>query len=149
MTEKAIFTNICMIEDQEGNVVVQQRLNSNWPGITFPGGHVDKEESFVESCIREVKEETGLTINHPILCGIKQFPTEEDERYVVLFFKASEFEGTLQSSEEGEVFWVAKSKLLDYELAPDFELMLPLFEDPMLSEFYYRKDKEDWEITLY
>jgi len=39
--EKTIFTNMCMVYDDNGNVLVQNRLNPDWPGITFPGGHVD------------------------------------------------------------------------------------------------------------
>ena len=61
-SEKAIFTNLCMIYDDAGNLLVQDRKDPQWPGITFPGGHVEPGESFVESVIREVYEETGLTI---------------------------------------------------------------------------------------
>ena len=54
--EKIELTNMCMIYDNDGNVVVQEKLNKNWGGITFPGGHVETGESFVDSVIREVKE---------------------------------------------------------------------------------------------
>ena len=87
--ETAVFTNMCMITDGNGNVLVQDRLNPDWPGITFPGGHVEPEESFTQSVIREVYEETGLTIEDPVLCGTKQFQTKTDARYVVFFYKAS------------------------------------------------------------
>ena len=70
--EQAIFCNMCMIRDGE-KVLVLDRKNPDWPGITFPGGHVEKEESFVDAIIREVYEETGLTISFPLLCGTKQF----------------------------------------------------------------------------
>ena len=60
-TEPAVFTNMCMIT-QEGRVLVQDRKNLDWPGVTFPGGHVEPNESFEESVVREVREETGLTI---------------------------------------------------------------------------------------
>ena len=50
--EKCVLTNMCMVYD--GNrILVQDRMNPNWPGITFPGGHIDPKESFVESVIRE------------------------------------------------------------------------------------------------
>ena len=43
---------MCMVYD--GNrILVQDRMNPNWPGITFPGGHIEPKESFVESVIRE------------------------------------------------------------------------------------------------
>ena len=69
--EKAELTNMCMIYDGAGRVVVQDKVGKSWGGITFPGGHVEKDESFVDSVIREVKEETGLDIQSPKLCGIK------------------------------------------------------------------------------
>ena len=69
-SEPAIFTNMCMICDGRGNVLVQDRRNPDWPGVTFPGGHVEKNEAFTDSVVREVFEETGLTIEHPRLCGV-------------------------------------------------------------------------------
>ena len=60
--EKVILTNMCMVYDNKGNILVQERVNKDWPGITFPGGHVEPRESFVRSVIREVREETGLTV---------------------------------------------------------------------------------------
>ena len=62
--EKAELTNMCMIYDGAGRVVVQDKVGKNWGGITFPGGHVEKDESFVDSVIREVKEETGLDVSN-------------------------------------------------------------------------------------
>ena len=52
--EKAELTNMCMIYDGAGRVVVQDKVGKSWGGITFPGGHVEKDESFVDSVIREV-----------------------------------------------------------------------------------------------
>ena len=147
-SESAVFTNMCMICDNNGNILVQNRKNPNWPGITFPGGHVEHGESFVESVIREVKEETGFDIENPILCGIKQFQDRSDSRYVVLFYKCSHFSGELQSSDEGEIFWIPRSELLNYPLANDFERMLEIFESDDLSEFYYYKEKDQWKIKL-
>ena len=147
-SERAVFTKMCMICDNNGNILVQNRKNPNWPGITFPGGHVEHGESFVESVIREVKEETGFDIENPILCGIKQFQDRSDSPYVVLFYKCSHFSGELQSSDEGEVFWIPRSELLNYPLANDFERMLEIFESDDLSEFYYYKEKDQWKIKL-
>lgn len=146
--ERAIFTNMCMIRDEAGNILVQNRKNPDWPGITFPGGHVEPGESFVESVIREVREETGLTVDNPVLCGVKQFQTEADARYVVLFFKATRYHGKLQSSDEGEVFWIPRNTLPQYTLANDFEDMLRIFESNDLSEFYYYKESDNWQMKL-
>lgn len=147
-SEAAVFTNMCMISDGFGNVLVQDRQNPDWPGITFPGGHVEKGESFVESVIREVREETGLTIENPVLCGVKQFQTHEDDRYVVLFYRANRFSGELKGSHEGEVFWIPRDALTNYPLADDFEDMVRIFESEDLSEFYYYKENGQWQMKL-
>lgn len=146
--EQAVFTNMCMVYDSNGNILVQDRKNPNWPGITFPGGHVEHGESFVESVIREVREETGLTIEKPMLCGIKQFQTSDDIRYIVLLYKSCHFSGDLRSSDEGEVFWIPRNQLYQYPLAHEFDSMVKVFESDELSEFYYFKKDGDWNLKL-
>lgn len=63
--ERVVLTNMCMIYDGKGNILVQDRLDPEWPGVTFPGGHVEPGESFTKAVIREVWEETGLTLRSP------------------------------------------------------------------------------------
>ena len=93
--EKAIFTNLCMISDGRGNVLVEDRKDPSWPGICFPGGHVEPGESFVEAVIREVWEETGLTIRNPKLIGSKSWMQKDGSRYLVLLYIATEYEGEI------------------------------------------------------
>ena len=144
-SEQAIFTNMCMIYNED-YILVQDRQNPDWPGITFPGGHVEAGESFVESVKREVFEETGLIIE--ILCGVKQFPTKQNQRYIVLFFKTNQFEGNLKPSKEGDVFWIEKEDLSKYHLASDFLDMFNVFESDELSEFYSYKEHGKWQKKL-
>ena len=146
--EKAIFTVLCMITDNHGNVLVENRRDPNWPGICFPGGHVEPGESFTEAAIRETLEETGLTIENPKLCGIKQFQNSNDARYVVFFYRTNHFSGKLQSSNEGEVFWVPREKLPDYPLVEDFLDMVKVMESDDLNEFYYYKENDQWCLKL-
>ena len=146
--EKAVFTNMCMITDGQGNVLVQDKLDPDFRGLTFPGGHVEPGESFVESVIREVREETGLTIADPVLCGIKQFPTESGARYVVLFFKATKFTGEIQSSDEGLVYWLPRRELPNQKLALDMMEMVRVMESENLSEFMYYQENGIWKYTL-
>src|SRR5699024_10840330 len=145
--EYAVFTNMCMVCDRDRSLV-QDRVSCNWPCITFPGGMVEKGESFVESARREVYEETGLTVKSLKLCGTKQFQDKNDARYVVLFYRTDEFEGKLTSSDEGEVFWIDKGELLEYELAQDFKEMFEVFDSELLSEFYYYEEKEGFRLRL-
>lgn len=146
-SEMAEFTVLCMIYDKD-KILVQNRVDKKWPGICFPGGHVEPCESFVEAVKREVLEETGLTIHNPRFCGVKQFQTENRERYVVLFFKTNEYTGNLTSSEEGEVFWISRDQLQNYELAEDFEYMVKVFENDNLNECYYYEKDNQWELKL-
>jgi 8-oxo-dGTP diphosphatase len=148
--EKAIVTVLGMIYD--GNkILLQDRVKKDWRGLTFPGGHVEKEESFVQAIIREIYEETGLTIREPKLCGVKQFQTDEDERYIVLLFKTNKFEGTLISSDEGEMRWIDRDSLNEYSLVNDFMDLLKVFDSDSYSEFLYERNKlgNDWLIRLY
>lgn len=68
--ENVTITNMCMVFDGD-KVLVQDKIDEDYSGITFPGGHVEKGESFTDAVIREVLEETGLKIFSPQLCGIK------------------------------------------------------------------------------
>ena len=146
--EKAIFTNLCMITDAEGNLLVQDRKDPDWPGICFPGGHVEPGEAFTDSVIREVWEETGLTIEDPRLCGVKQFPTGSGARYVVLYFRATKYTGTLRSSEEGEVFWISREELENSTTVPDLLKMMQVMESEELNEFIYEIDGDRWNAKL-
>jgi len=148
-SEAAVFTNMCMIENEQGQILVQDRQNKNWAGITFPGGHIERGESFHDAVVREIEEETGLHIQYPMLCGTKQFQTNQDERYVVLLYKTTSFSGELKSSDEGEVFWIEKAALGDYPLAPDFLEMYKVFVDEKISEFYYEQHGEKKEVILF
>ena len=75
--ELTIFTNMCLVY-KDNKILVQERTKSDWPGITLPGGHVEKGENFYDAIIREVKEETGLTLLNPVLCGIEEYKQTKD-----------------------------------------------------------------------
>jgi len=136
---------MCMIYDGD-HILVQDRMNPDWPGITFPGGHVERKESFVESVIREVKEETGLDIDNVRLCGVKQFTHREGKyRYIVFFYKTDTFSGALKSSDEGNVFWIHKNNLKDYDLADGFESMFEVFDRDEISENYWWYEEGKWK----
>ena len=130
------LTNMCMVCDGT-RVLVQDRAKPGWSGITFPGGHVEPGESVVASVIREVKEETGLDIESPHLCGIKDWMREDGSRYIVLLFKAEKFSGSLAPSREGDVFWAERSELPGMDLARSMGETIEVLLDDTLSELYY------------
>lgn len=143
-TEKAIFTNMCMVTDGAGNVVIQDRVDPDWPGVTFPGGHVEKGEPFTDAVIREVFEETGLTVSGLQLCGIKDWTRDDGTRYMVLLYKTCHFAGTLTSSDEGEVRWVPLRELPGMRLADGMDVMLRLFLEEELSEQFFHRENGEW-----
>lgn len=147
--EKAEFTNMCMIYDDKGNVLVQNRVKS-WCGYAFPGGHLEPMESIVDSVIREIKEETGLTISNLELCGIKQAFMRDGGRYIVFLYKTNCFTGELLSIDEGKNFWMPLEELKNSKdkLADNFEYMLEVFTNDELSEHYHhRKETEVIDIV--
>ena len=146
--EEVELTNICMVCDGKGNVLVQnKKCDRTWHGWNFPGGHVEQGEFVTPSVIREVREETGLTIENPKLCGIKEFHKEQDgKRFIVFLYVASRFSGELRSSDEGDVFWYPLSELKQSkELADGFSEMLPVFTSDEISEVFYTKN---WDTVF-
>ena len=145
-TENAELTVLCLIQD--GNrVLLQNRVKNDWKGYTLPGGHVEAGESFVDAVVREMKEETGLSIKKPRIVGIKHFPMENG-RYIVLLFKATEFEGTVVSSEEGEMEWISLDDLSAINVVEDFHDLMKVMNDPDLNEFQYTIENGEWIVHL-
>ena len=146
--EEVELTNMCMVCDGKGNVLVQNKKGDRtWHGWNFSGGHVEQGEFVTPSVVREIREETGLTIENPKLCGIKEFHKEQDgKRFIVFLYVASRFSGELRSSAEGDVFWYPLSELKrSKELADGFSEMLPVFTSDEISEVFYTND---WETVF-
>ncbi len=146
-TQRAELTVMCMVCDGT-KILVQDRHAEDWPGVTFPGGHVEPGEAFTDAVRREVKEETGLDILRPTLCGVKDYIQEDGARYIVMLFRADNFSGELRSSDEGRVFWIERDELTQYKLACDFIDMVHVMENPSLTEFFYERDGESWKKRI-
>lgn len=146
-TEKCIITNICLIY-KGSKILVINRKKKDWPGLTLPGGHVEKNEDFNESVIREVKEETGLSIKNPILCGIEEFKTNKEDRYIMLFYKTNKFSGKIKSSKEGETFWVDKKDLNKHKLSLDLLRIIKVMESKTKSEIIYYFENKKWKSKI-
>ena len=141
---EAELTNMCMIYDGNGNVLVQDRVKKTWPGITFPGGHVEKNESIVDSVMREVKEETGLDISNLEICGIKDWSYDDGSRYIAFLYKTCAFSGSIKSSSEGKVFWTEISNLKSMNLSEGMEKTIDVFINDDINEYYFYRENGKW-----
>lgn len=134
------LTNMCMIYDNQGNVLVEEKLVHNSKGLIFPGGHVESNESVADSMIREIQEETGLTISNLQFCGIKDWIEFDGSRYMVFLYKTNTYSGNIQSSSEGEIFWMSLKELKKKETLWHLDMMLEIFEGNGVTELYFNRN---------
>ena len=145
-TERVTLTNMCMLK-QGTKVLVEEKVGKDYRGIIFPGGHVEEHEPIVDSIIREMKEETGLTIESPKLCGIKDWINEDGSRYLVFLFRAEKYTGTLTSSEEGRVFWVEQEEVLNLPWIWYMDGLMHIMADDAATEMFL-DIPNDWKMIL-
>ena len=152
MNRETELTNMVMVQDKNtGKVLVQQRVKS-WKGLSFPGGHVEDNESFLDSAVREVKEETGLDIDNLKPCGIIHWSNRDTfERYLVFLYKTTHYSGTLlEETEEGKVFWEDIETLQQTSSPNGFEKYLPVFLNDTYNEVFCCWDENspetEWKI---
>jgi len=144
--------NMCMIEDAaSGRVLVQHRLpkaTNPWCGLTFPGGHVEAGESITASVVREIREETGLTVSALRMCGVVEWETlgeraegspaevEANSKYIVFMFRTSTFAGEVKSSAEGRMEWMTLDEMRKGGLAPHMEEYIRVMVDDGVPQAY-------------
>lgn len=132
------LTNMCLIYNDDA-VLVQEKTGTKYKGgLVFPGGHIEEGESLRDSMIREIKEETGLTISDLQPCGFKDWIQEDGTRYIVLLYKTNKYEGELKSSDEGKVFWLDRKDIPTANLIWNMRELLEIFETEEYSEFFFR-----------
>ena len=70
-----------IIKNAEGKILIGKRIGSHAPFYSIPGGNLEIGESFEQAAIREIKEETNLTIKKPqVIAVTNNLETYEKER---------------------------------------------------------------------
>lgn len=115
------LTIMCMVYNDDGSFLVENRVKKDWPGLTFPGGHVEDDELIVDAVIREMKEETGLELSDLEPRGyIEWNEFGDDIRHLAMLFRTKTYKGKLTSSKEGNIFFIKEDEIEKYPLSNDF-----------------------------
>ena len=139
---------MCMLRRADGKVLVQNRVDPEWGGLTFPGGHIEPGESLVDSVVREMREETGLTVLDPRLIGSKSWMKDDGSRYLVLLYVATQYEGEMHSSEEGEISWMTLDEMRASRMVDGMGLYFRVYLDRDVNEIWYERDGDGWIEVL-
>ena len=147
MSQKTILSTLCYLRDSDKTLMLNRNKKSGdvhlgkWNGL---GGKFEIGETPEQCVIREVKEESGLTIDNPKLKGLLTFPNfKAGEDWYVFLFIANTFSGELIDCAEGELSWVENSKLLDLPLWEGDKIFLPLLDqDQIFSGCFVYQDKK-------
>lgn len=126
-------TTLCYIEQNDQYLMLLRNKKKNdenkgkWIGV---GGHFEEGESPEDCLLREVSEETGLTLTDFRYRGIVTFVSDEWGTEYMHLYTAADFTGTLSECPEGELKWIAKKDILSLNLwEGDREFLKLLFED--------------------
>jgi 8-oxo-dGTP diphosphatase len=119
----------------------QDMHKGKWNGL---GGKLEPGETPEECIIREIREESGLTIKDPRFKGILVFPRFKTSNWYVFVFVAHEYEGELCENEEGYLEWIENDKLKDLNLWDgDYIFLDWLDRDGVFSaKFLYSEEGE-------
>lgn len=127
-TKKITVGNVCFIKDVKNKKVLllhrkYEPMQGLYAGV---GGKTLFDEDIKTSCLREIKEETGLCVSEISLRGVvKTIWADEDSSWILFVYTADKFEGELCDCLEGKLEWVDYDKVHTYNLVGMLKNILP------------------------
>ncbi len=132
MNMKSQLTTLCYLQTEDSyllmhRIVKKNDINHNkWIGV---GGHFEAGESPEECLLREVKEETGLTLTKYDFRGIVTFVSDDDPAEYMCLYTAEEWTGDIKECDEGKLEWIKKSDFKNLEHWEGDLIFLKLMEE--------------------
>ena len=150
-----ILATLCYIKHDGYTLMVHRTKKANdihegkWNGL---GGKFEAGETPEECVIREVYEESGLSIVHPKLSGLLMFPNFKGTNSYVFVFTATDFKGELIDSPEGKLEWIQDEKILGLNLWESDHIFMPWIREGKFfsAKFEYEGNKmRSYEVTFH
>lgn len=136
------LATLCYLKHQGKTLMLHRIKKPNdmhagkWNGL---GGKLLPGETPEQCAIREVQEESGLTISAPVLRGVLTFPAfSKEEDWYCFLFVAHTFTGELIDSPEGVLTWIEDDKLLELNLWEGDKIFLPWLAAEAFFSGYFR-----------
>lgn len=141
-------TVLCYLEKDGKYLMLYRNAKKNdvnggkWVGV---GGHIEENESPDEAVCREVREETGLTLNSCRFRGVVTFVSDKWEGEYMYLYTSSDFSGELSDCDEGELHWINKGEVMSLPMwAGDVIFLQHILEDrpeALMLKVTYRGDE--------
>jgi len=140
-----ILATLCYVKRDGCTLMVYRNKKPNdihegkWNGL---GGKFEAGETPEECVIREILEESGLSIHNPKMRGLLMFPAFKGNDWYVFVFTATEFSGDLIDSPEGRLEWIPDEKILDLPLWESDHIFMPWIQEGKFfsAKFEYEGD---------
>ena len=150
-----ILATLCYIHHSGHTLMLHRQKRADdihhgkWNGL---GGKLEPGESPEECVMREVREESGLEIKDPHLCGLLIFPAFKGEDWYVFVYTVQEFSGKIHENEEGYLKWIPDAELEFLPLWPSDHIFLPWIKQGRFFSAKFLYDGEEmtgYEVTFH